>query len=119
MALSAGYPTILDAAFLRRDEREQAAALARALRVPFTILDCRAAGEVLERRVQARRRRGDDASEADLAVLHRLAPLSEPLAKPEQCHAIVADTATDAPNVTALLQAWRRQGGGAAHRPRA
>jgi predicted kinase len=119
MALAAGYPTILDAAYLRRDEREQAAALARALRVPFTILDCRAAVEVLERRVQIRQQRGDDASEADVAVLHRLAALCEPLAKAEQSHAIVADTATDAPDVTALFQAWRRQGGGAAHRPRA
>jgi predicted kinase len=108
VALNAGYPTILDAAFLRRDEREQAAALARGLRVPFTILDCRAPAELLERRVQARQRRGDDASEADVVVLHRLVPLCEPLARSELGHAIVADTAADAPEVTALLQAWRR-----------
>jgi aminoglycoside phosphotransferase family enzyme/predicted kinase len=119
MALAAGYPTILDAAYLRRDEREQAAALASALRVPFTILDCRAAAEVLEQRVQARQQRGDDASEADVSVLRRLTAVCEPLTRGEQRHAIVADTAMDAPGVSTLFQAWRRQGEGAAHRPRA
>jgi hypothetical protein len=94
MALEAGYPTILDAAFLRRDERAQAADLARALRVPFAILDCRAPADVLERRVQRRHQRGDDASEADVAVLRRLVSLHEPLDDAEQRHAIVVDAAT-------------------------
>ena len=41
-ALAAGWPTIVDAAFLRRDERAQFAALAGEAAVPFTIVDCRA-----------------------------------------------------------------------------
>jgi aminoglycoside phosphotransferase family enzyme/predicted kinase len=110
MALTAGYPTILDAAFLRRDEREQAATLARALKVPFAILDCRAPVQTLERRVRERQQRGGDASEADVAVLHQLGPLSEALSSSERADAIVADTAADGPGIDVLLQAWRRQG---------
>jgi len=79
--LAAGWPVILDAAFLRRDERAAAGALADELAVPFAILDCRAPPEVLRERLLARR---GDASEADLAVLERLEALAEPLAPEEQ-----------------------------------
>lgn len=79
--LAAGWPVILDAAFLRRDERAAARALADELRVPFAILDCRAPPEVLRERLLARR---GDASEADVAVLERLQALAEPLAPEEQ-----------------------------------
>ncbi len=69
LVLRAGYPVILDAAFLRRDERGQAQALARELAVPFFIVDCEAPMEVLRQRLLARR---GDASEADVSVLEQL-----------------------------------------------
>lgn len=74
--LRAGYPVVLDAAFLRRDERAQAHALARELAVPFFIVDCEAPLEVLRQRLLARR---GDASEADVAVLERLRTAAAPL----------------------------------------
>jgi aminoglycoside phosphotransferase family enzyme/predicted kinase len=74
--LQAGWPVVLDAAFLRRDEREAAFALARELQVPFSILDCQAPPQVLRERLSARR---DDASEADGAVLEKLLPIAQPL----------------------------------------
>jgi predicted kinase len=76
MVLLAGFPVVLDAAFLRRDERAAAAALARDLQVPFSILDCQAPTDVLRQRLAARQR---DASEADVQVLDRLAAVAEPL----------------------------------------
>jgi predicted kinase len=80
LALGAGYPVILDAAFLRRDERAQAHALANELGVPFLIIDCVAPLHVLRERLLARK---GDASEADLAVLDHLRAAAEPLAEDE------------------------------------
>lgn len=74
--LQAGYPVVLDAAFLRRSERDAAHELARELKVPFSILSCEAPAEVLRARLLARR---DDASEADTNVLDNLRNSVEPL----------------------------------------
>ena len=79
MALQAGYPVIVDAAFLRRAERQAFRALAARLQVPFAILDCRAGEAVLRHRVVARAAQGGDASEADLGVLERQFVFQEPL----------------------------------------
>lgn len=80
IALRAGYPVILDAAFLRRAERTQALALARTLSVPFSIVACEAPLPVLRARLLGRR---GDPSEADAAVLERLHAVAEPLAEDE------------------------------------
>lgn len=80
-ALRAGWPVVLDAAFLRHEERSAARALARSLGVPFSILDCEAPPEVLRQRLRLRR---DDASEADAAVLERLLAVAEPLRDDER-----------------------------------
>jgi aminoglycoside phosphotransferase family enzyme/predicted kinase len=79
-ALRAGYPVILDAAFLRRSERERARALAEAEGVAFHIVSCEAPLPLLRERLLARK---GDASEADIAVLERLAPIAEPLSDDE------------------------------------
>jgi uncharacterized protein len=76
----AGYPVILDAAFLRRSERAQAFALARELKVPFSIVNCEAPIPVLRARLLARE---GDASEADIAVLERQRAIAEPLSEDE------------------------------------
>jgi predicted kinase len=81
VALQAGYPVVLDAAFLRRSERDAARELARELKVPFSILACEAPAEVLRARLLARR---DDASEADAAVLEHLRNSVEPLGADER-----------------------------------
>ena len=83
-ALQAGYPVILDAAFLRRAERAQAHTLARELGVPFSIVACEAPLALLQARLLARR---NDASEADAAALELLRAQLEPLTDDE--HALV------------------------------
>lgn len=80
-ALQAGYPVVLDAAFLRRTERDQAHALALAQRVPFYIIDCEAPLAVLRTRLLARR---GDASEADGTVLDRLRETAQALSAQER-----------------------------------
>ncbi len=91
-ALQAGWPTIVDAAFLRRRERAQFRDLAIELRVPFAILDCAAPLDLLRERVCARAQRRDDASEADVAVLEQLSAQREPLGDSERVQAIHVET---------------------------
>ena len=66
--LAAGWPVIVDAAFLKRAERNEFAALAAGFGVGFTILATDAPVEELRRRLLAR---SGDASEATVAVLDR------------------------------------------------
>lgn len=78
--LEAGFPVILDAAFLRRHEREAAVALARQARVPWRIVHCEATDEVLRTRLRDRR---GDASEADEGTLALLRGVQDPLSEDE------------------------------------
>ncbi|HEX9447998.1 MAG TPA: AAA family ATPase, partial [Dongiaceae bacterium] len=69
-ALDAGHSVILDAAFLRPQERDHAAALAASLKVPFHGIWLDVPIDILKARIAARH---DDASDADLQVLdHQL-----------------------------------------------
>jgi aminoglycoside phosphotransferase family enzyme/predicted kinase len=65
-SLDAGYTAIVDATFLREDERRHIAALAARAGVPFLGLWLEAPSEVLDQRLGARR---SDASDADAAIL--------------------------------------------------
>lgn len=81
LVLQAGWPVVLDAAFLREDERAQAQALAAAQGVPFSILGCEAPPDVLRQRLAARQ---GDASEADGFVLEKLRAAAQPLRPDER-----------------------------------
>jgi len=74
-----GWPVILDATFIRRHARDEARQCAARLAVPFVILRFDAAPGALLERVRARAARGDDASEADEAVLAAQQRALEPL----------------------------------------
>ncbi|MEO8081928.1 MAG: AAA family ATPase [Caldimonas sp.] len=104
--LLAGWPTIVDAAFLRRDERGRFAALADALDVPFSIVHCCGEAALLRQRIAARRERGDDASEADDDVLDRLQLAGDPLGAVEAARAIVVDAGC-APEAADLARRWQ------------
>ena len=82
--IAGGYSCIVDAAFLRRNERQRFAELARAWRVPFTIISCRADQATLTARLRARQQAGRDASEADETVLLKQLGWAEPLSAMEQ-----------------------------------
>jgi len=113
ISLQSGYPTIVDAAFLQRDQRSPFAALATELGVPFTLLQCSAPLEVLRARVHERAARGQDASQADVKVLELLRTRIEPLTGDEAGRAIVLDT-SGGPVVPELAREWDRMAGGIA-----
>ncbi|BCB26904.1 hypothetical protein SKTS_17900 [Sulfurimicrobium lacus] len=67
--LQSGFPAIVDAAFLKRTERNAFRALALELGIPFMILELHAEENELRRRIVQRQNLGRDASEATLQVL--------------------------------------------------
>jgi uncharacterized protein len=83
LVAASGRVAIVDATFLARAWRDRFRALATELGVPFVIVDFAAREAVLRERVAARARQGDDASEADIAVLDHQLATQEPLAADE------------------------------------
>ena len=81
--LQAGWTVVVDAAFLRRQERDGFAGLARARGCPFHILAPEATVGVLRQRIAARQAAGNDPSEATLEVLERQLQWIEPLGPDE------------------------------------
>ena len=82
-ALAGGVNVILDAAFLRRDEREAMRRLAAEAGAGFRILECVAPEAVLAERIRRRQALQQDASDADLGVLALQQRVREPLAPEE------------------------------------
>ncbi|MDM7943071.1 MAG: AAA family ATPase [Hydrogenophaga sp.] len=82
--LREGWSVLVDAAFLRRHEREAFHALARSMGCAFHILATEAPLAVLRERIAARQARGADASEATLAVLDQQLGWLEPLTDDER-----------------------------------
>ena len=106
IALAAGWPVIVDAAFLRRAERTSFTDLARDRGVPFAIVDCRAELPALRERIAQRQALGIDASEADVAVLERMRSWAEPFDVDEARSALVV-VAGEPLVARALADRWR------------
>lgn len=82
--LEAGWPVIVDAAFLRRDDRARFLALAGSLGVPCIIATCRAPEATLRKRIARRAAIGSDPSEAGSDVLAQQIAFAEPLTAEER-----------------------------------
>jgi len=95
--LLAGVNTIVDAAFLDREDRRRFQELATRLSVGFVIASCEAGEAELARRIAARRTQNDP-SDADPAVLDQQLRHLEPLSADEQAHVIHVDSLPDAPS---------------------
>ncbi|MBU0689536.1 MAG: AAA family ATPase [Gammaproteobacteria bacterium] len=102
--LEAGYPVVVDAAFLQREERALFGGLAHALGVPFVIATLEAAEQMLRERILGRRH---DASEADVKVLEKLQAVQQPLTMQERKVALRFSTALR-PQSRKNAQSWRR-----------
>jgi len=77
--LGAGFHAILDATFLRRDQRLEARRFAGEQGVRFVILDFDVDPAVLRQRLRRRNARGDDPSDADESVLDAQMRTAQPL----------------------------------------
>jgi len=81
--LRSGWSVVVDAAFLKRIERDRFRALAQEAGAAFSILAPQATPDELRERILARSAAGGDASEATLDVLDRQMAFIEPLANDE------------------------------------
>jgi predicted kinase len=79
MLLRADWSVVVDAAFLKRAERDAFRTLALDLGVAFSILAPSATPAELRHRIQERAQQGHDASEATLEVLAQQMQMIEPL----------------------------------------
>lgn len=92
LLLQDGWSVLVDAAFLRRHEREAFAEMAQAAGCPFHILATEAPLAVLRERITARQARGADASEATVAVLEQQLGWLEPLTEADRARCLSAIT---------------------------
>lgn len=91
-ALTANRSVVVDAAFLRREERAEFRNLAIEAAAPWINVSCLAPLETLAERIASRRARGTDPSEADVSVLERQVRVLEPVDATEREFTIEADT---------------------------
>jgi hypothetical protein len=94
LIVQSGFSCIVDATFLRSKQRKPFASLAHYLRVPFIILHCQASTANLRRRITERNAQGEDASEADVAVMERQKAANEALHEQERLAALEIGEAT-------------------------
>ncbi len=106
--LMAGFPVIVDAAFLKQEERKQFRELAREMAVPFAIATLQASKDTLCARITRRREEARDASEADIAVLEKLLGAQEPLLPDEIACAAVFDYGENRGAVIADARGWKQ-----------
>jgi aminoglycoside phosphotransferase family enzyme/predicted kinase len=83
LALRAGFPVVLDATYLKRQQREAAAQVAEDTGVPFLILDCEAPQAVIAGWLKHRQAQDNDPSDATLEVIEAQQASREPLSEEE------------------------------------
>jgi len=105
--LAAGFPVIVDAAFILRSERDRFRALAQELDVPFVIASVHSDAILLAERLSLRSRQRNDASEADLTVLQKLQGFHEPLNSEELNSAVNFVNDGDIAALQTADEAWK------------
>jgi len=106
--LEAGFPIIVDAAFLRADQRAPFAALASEAAVAWIVVALGAPRVTLRERVERRLATGRDPSEATVEVLEMQLDAVQPPAGPEAAHAIVFENDDGAQLLTLAQEIDRR-----------
>lgn len=91
-ALQDGFSVIVDAANLRRDERQALRGVAAAAGVPFHLLWLSASPAQLDARIRDRAAAGGDPSEADGSVMARQLQFAEPPGADERGDATIIDS---------------------------
>ena len=112
--LAGGYTTIVDATFIRREDRTHFRLFAAHLGIQVCLVRCQAAKDVLRARVAERHRDGHDPSEAEVSVLAWQELHAEPITAEESLVVFEATTA-DAESVDRLsrrIADWVEKGDG-------
>jgi len=102
-AIEGGYIAIVDAAFLKRAERDRFSQLAAQLGVAFVLLHFTADEDTLRNRIRKRQASGMDPSEAGVAVLEAQLRSQEPLIHEEQAIVIEASREPSVAEIAARI----------------
>jgi aminoglycoside phosphotransferase family enzyme/predicted kinase len=103
VGLRAGRAVLLDATYLRAEERSRVAELARSLDAPFAIVDVRCSEETVRERLEVRAGEGKDASDADVDVYRSQVASAEPLSDDEVRATVVHQAGDDAETLALRL----------------
>ncbi len=93
--IDSGFTAIIDAAFLKSEQRTLFRQLATECDVPFVIIDFQASEAELVRRIQQRQQQQNDPSEATIAVLQQQLKSAQVLSLDEQTMALTVDTESE------------------------
>ena len=104
--LTAGMTVIVDATFLKHEEREHFHQLAGRLGIPFVIASVQSGDATLRARITQRQRAENDASEADIAVLEKLQKTQEILSPEESDYTAVF--VNEASGIVESSEGWNR-----------
>ncbi|MEO8598375.1 MAG: AAA family ATPase [bacterium] len=104
--MESGWTVIVDAAFLRQDERSIFRQLAQQMALPFAIASTQAEAAVLQSRIRQRSALGRDASEADVAVLEKLTSVQQPLSLEELTHTVIFESQAGSSGFGNLIESW-------------
>jgi predicted kinase len=103
-----GFSVIVDAAFLRRDERLKFQTLAKSLGVAFVILHVDSDERLIVERLKHRHTLARDPSDADEAVYNALKVLNEPLEADEHEFVIPCWNNRDSFQHESFVTLWQR-----------
>jgi uncharacterized protein len=107
IVIAAGFPVIVDAAFVLHAEREIFRSLAQELDVPFVVVSVQTDAALLAKRLAQRSSRGNDASEADVSVMQKLQEVQEPLLDKERAAAVTFVNNGDIDALRSADTAWK------------
>ncbi len=107
IVIAAGFPVIVDAAFLLQSERDSFHTLAQEMAAPFVIANIQADTTVLAERLAQRNGQGKDASEADVSVMQKLQVVQQPLADHERASAVTFNNNADVAALRAAVEGWK------------
>lgn len=105
--LHAGFPVVIDAAYLKQAQRQAAQDVAEQVGTPVVILDCHAPEAVIAGWLEQRKQQGGDPSDATLDVVHAQQASREALTAEEQTHSKRIDT-HDASSLDSLVERIRQ-----------
>ncbi len=86
--LQGGMTTIIDATFLKEEERKASISLANQIGIPLVIVTCECNDEIASKRINQRFKNANDPSEANLQIRNKQKEWIEPLTSCEQLYEV-------------------------------
>ena len=93
--LKAGFSVIVDAAFLKKDQRQAFNEYVREKGIPFLILHCVSEIDTQRKRLVKRQQGDQDASDADSVILDQQIAHHDPLTESEKKDTMTVDTSEE------------------------